>query len=65
MNAEAKSAFFDALSAVLTEERTDQLIDAIMRRLPLPWWFPAAFVRSLLDRLLPDVLLAAFRDVLA
>jgi len=60
-----KDAILDALRDALTEENTDRLIDLMILKLSLPWWIPTAFIRKILDRLLPDVVLNLLEELLA
>jgi hypothetical protein len=49
---------------VLTEENTDRLIELIFSRINLPWYVPGRIVKKVLDRMLPDILLDAIRNLL-
>ena len=54
------------LRQVVTEERTDAVIGFVVSRVGprLPWWFPSALVRVVLDYILPDILLEAIERLL-
>lgn len=54
----------DFLRREITEDRTDQLLDEVMKRLPLPWFLPKSIVRGVMDRFLPEQLLNAIESVL-
>lgn len=55
LSPDAKAAVMDALRAVLTEDRTDDLIARVVAK--LPWWGRWLPVGQVLDRLLPETLL--------
>lgn len=46
---------------ILTEENTDKLIDIVLALIKLPIWLRWLPLRSILDRLLPNVLLDALK----
>lgn len=48
---------------ILTEENTDVLIDQVLSLIKLPVWLRWLPLRSILDRLLPDVLINALRTL--
>lgn len=48
---------------ILTEERTDMVIEEILLSIPIPWW-SRRIVKGLLDQLLPGVIINAIESVL-
>lgn len=46
---------------ILTEENTDIVIDQVLSLIKLPIWLRWLPLRSILDRLLPDVLINALK----
>lgn len=50
---------------VITEKNTDALIDILVGSLPLPWWVPKRVIKRVLDKLLPETLIKALRDLAA
>lgn len=59
-----KQEILDALKEALSEENTDRVIDLMLLKLSLPWWIPTGFVRKILDRLLPDVVINLIEELL-
>lgn len=54
----------ELLRSVVTEERTDHMIDSLLARLKLPWWVPKRLVKKVLDAMLPEAILNTLQDVL-
>ena len=61
-------AILSAIEDNLTEEATDALIakldEWLAEQKKLPWYFPRALVRHLLDAILPDLLIRGFHEVI-
>lgn len=62
----ARNVVMQFLRKNMTEEKTDEFLDFIEDHLAdaLPWWFPMGIAKTVVDYLLPNVILDAIEDVL-